>query len=99
MTKKDYEFIANIILNLNCPSDSISHLDVADAFAKALHKEEKNFKAKKFLKACGVTEDLIDLVLRNLPGGDRHRRKRLKEQISEQVKACPNPKPGDAKRK
>lgn len=58
MTRKDFQFIADVIKAM--PSHSVSlraqRESCARAFADALPATNPNFNKERFLKACGIDE-------------------------------------------
>jgi hypothetical protein len=60
MTRKDYELIAGVFLDLssdfcNGGEDTISLSLVASELSKALATENPRFDRARFIKACGVS--------------------------------------------
>ncbi len=54
MTKKDFELIARVILELELSLGVSQSKLIAECFAGALRGTNPRFDAERFLKACGV---------------------------------------------
>lgn len=55
MTKKDFQLIADVIINSDEVADYETREAMAEMFADELAKTNERFNRSLFLKACGVS--------------------------------------------
>lgn len=58
MTRKDFELIASVLASFDCYGPTFA--DLCHSFAVRLKRENPQFNAKRFAKACNIPSELLE---------------------------------------